>query len=114
MTRNYQHAWRLWNIDLPVVAEGWLELCCRCWDNSMNTQPTDIRTSWNWDFHVISHVHRVRVYSVNRTVDATRRRLQQLTLGTDNVEPITKPLTFALDSGEQSAEKPIWPREPED
>lgn len=29
MSEKYYHAWRLWTIDLPVDAEGWLELCVR-------------------------------------------------------------------------------------
>ena len=33
-------------MDLPVDAEGWLELVVRCWDNSMNTQPTFVRSTW--------------------------------------------------------------------
>lgn len=39
-------------MDLPVDAEGWIELCVRCWDNSLNTQPTFVRSAWNWDLHV--------------------------------------------------------------
>jgi sulfite oxidase len=46
MTEKYYHAWRLWEVDLPVDAEGWLELVVRCWDNSMNTQPTFVRSTW--------------------------------------------------------------------
>ena len=29
LSTKYYHAWRLWEIDLPVDAEGWLELCVR-------------------------------------------------------------------------------------
>lgn len=54
MTTKYYYAWRLWEIDLPVDAEGWLELCVRTWDNAMNTQPTYVRSAWNWDLHVTS------------------------------------------------------------
>jgi sulfite oxidase len=46
MTEKYYYAWRLWEIDLPVDAEGWLELVVRCWDNSLNTQPTYVRSAW--------------------------------------------------------------------
>lgn len=46
MTKKYYHAWRLWEIDLPVDAEGWLEFCVRTWDNALNTQPTFVRSAW--------------------------------------------------------------------
>lgn len=46
LSKKYYHAWRLWSIDLPVDAEGWLEFVCRCWDNSLNTQPTYVRSAW--------------------------------------------------------------------
>lgn len=46
LTNKYYHAWRLWEIDLPVDAEGWLELCVRTWDNALNTQPTFVRSAW--------------------------------------------------------------------
>lgn len=46
MTKKYFHAWRLWEIDLPVDAEGWLEFCVRTWDNALNTQPTYVRSAW--------------------------------------------------------------------
>lgn len=37
-TTRYYNGWRLWWIDLPVDAEGWIELVARCWDSSLNTQ----------------------------------------------------------------------------
>ena len=46
LSPKYYHAWRLWSIDLPVDAEGWLEMAVRCWDNSLNTQPTYVRSAW--------------------------------------------------------------------
>lgn len=46
MTKKYFHGWRLWEIDLPVDAEGWLEFCVRTWDNALNTQPTFVRSAW--------------------------------------------------------------------
>jgi sulfite oxidase len=46
LTTKYFHAWRLWEIDLPCDAEGWLELCVRTWDSSLNTQPTFVRSAW--------------------------------------------------------------------
>ncbi len=46
LSQKYYHAWRIWSIDLPVDAEGWLELVVRCWDNAINTQPTFVRSAW--------------------------------------------------------------------
>jgi len=46
LTTKYFHAWRLWEIDMPVDAEGWLEFCVRTWDNALNTQPTFVRSAW--------------------------------------------------------------------
>lgn len=42
----HYHAWRLWKIDVPVEAEGWLEFCVRTWDSSNNTEPTFVRSAW--------------------------------------------------------------------
>ena len=46
LSPKYWFAWRLWEIDLPVDAEGWLELCVRTWDDALNTQPTFVRSAW--------------------------------------------------------------------
>jgi len=46
MSTKYYYAWRLWKIELPVDAEGWIECCVRTWDNAMNTQPTYVRSAW--------------------------------------------------------------------
>lgn len=63
LSTKYFYAWRLWSIELPVDAEGWLELVVRCWgmlflaycfvsvvadfvDNALNTQPTYVRSAW--------------------------------------------------------------------
>lgn len=40
-TTRYYNGWRLWWIDLPVDAEGWIELVARCWDSALNTQVRD-------------------------------------------------------------------------
>lgn len=48
LSEKHKYAWRTWWLDLPVDAEGWLELVVRCWDNSLNTQPTEVRNTWNW------------------------------------------------------------------
>jgi sulfite oxidase len=46
MSTKYFWAWRLWEIELPVDAEGWLEFCVRTWDSANNTQPTFVRSAW--------------------------------------------------------------------
>lgn len=48
LTEKHYHAWRLWKIDLPIDAEGWIELCVRAWDSSNNTQPTFVRSAWKY------------------------------------------------------------------
>jgi len=47
MSKKYKYAWRTWHMQLPVIAEGWIEILARCWDNSLNTQPVEIRHAWN-------------------------------------------------------------------
>ncbi len=44
----HYHAWRLWTIQVPVDAEGWLEFCVRSWDSSNNTEPTYVRSAWKY------------------------------------------------------------------
>ena len=46
MSKKYYYGWRIWSIDVPVEYEGWLEFCCRTWDNALNTQPTFVRSAW--------------------------------------------------------------------
>ncbi|KAM0131298.1 hypothetical protein ACHAP3_006950 [Botrytis cinerea] len=97
LSEKYYHAWRLWEIDLPVDAEGWLELVVRCWDNSMNTQPTFVRSTWNWDLHVTSSCHRIKVFSINKSRPKTAARLQMYEkLGVPFL-PITQPGPFELE-----------------
>ncbi|MCJ1369174.1 hypothetical protein MMC20_000383 [Loxospora ochrophaea] len=100
LTQKYYHAWRLWSVDLPVDAEGWLELVVRCWDNSLNTQPTFVRSAWNWDLHVTSSCHRIKVYSVNKNKPATAKRLKELEEKGIDFYPITKPLNIDLEEDE--------------
>lgn len=101
MSTKYYYAWRLWEIDLPVDPEGWLEFCVRTWDNAMNTQPTYVRSAWNWDLHVTSSCHRIRVYSVNRSKPLTAARLKALEEHGIPLTPITKPLPIELETDEQ-------------
>jgi len=104
MTTKYYHAWRLWSIDLPVDAEGWLEFCVRTWDNSMNTQPTFVRSAWNWDLHVTSSCHRIKIYSINKTRPLTAWRLKQIEEQGATLFPITHPMEFDLESEEHYKE----------
>ena len=101
--RHY-HAWRLWKITLPVHAEGWLDLVVRAFDNACNTQPTYVRSTWNWDLHVTSSAHRIKIYSVNTSHKATADRLKQIQEHGDSLEPITKPLSFCMESDEHYKE----------
>ena len=97
LSPKYYYAWRLWSIDLPVDAEGWIDLCVRCWDDALNTQPTFVRSAWNWDLHVTSSCHRIAIYSVNKTRPATARRLEQMEREGVTLRPITRPLPFDLE-----------------
>ncbi|KAK3308490.1 Oxidoreductase, molybdopterin-binding domain-containing protein [Chaetomium strumarium] len=101
MSTKYFHAWRLWKMDLPVDAEGWLEFCVRTWDNAMNTQPTYVRSAWNWDLHVTSSCHRVKIYSINRSRPATAARLKQLEANNIPIVPITRPMPFDLETDDE-------------
>lgn len=47
-------------MDLPVDAEGWLELCVRTWDSSNNTEPTFVRSAWKY---VSSHEALLNLFS---------------------------------------------------
>ncbi|KAK8018812.1 molybdopterin binding oxidoreductase [Apiospora marii] len=100
MSTKYFHGWRLWEIDMPVDAEGWLEFCVRCWDNALNTQPTFVRSAWNWDLHVTSSCHRVKIYSMNRSKPMTAQRLKLLEEKGMSILPITRPLEIDLETDE--------------
>ncbi|PGH00925.1 hypothetical protein AJ80_09087 [Polytolypa hystricis UAMH7299] len=91
LTRKYRHAWRLWNLELPVQKEAWVELRCRCFDNAVNTQPADISEVWNWCGHLINSQHRVTIYSVNKGTEAARRGLESMSLQGVPLAPITAP-----------------------
>ncbi|KAJ9649705.1 hypothetical protein H2199_000484 [Coniosporium tulheliwenetii] len=105
MSDKYFYAWRLWEIDLPVDAEGWLEFCVRCWDNALNTQPTYVRSAWNWDLHVTSSCHRIKIYSINRSRRATAERLKFLEEKGMSITPITQPFPFDLETEEHYLEE---------
>ena len=73
----------------------------RCWDNALNTQPTYVRSTWNWDLHVTSSCHRIKVFSVNRSKAATAQRLKRLEQEGIDFHPLTKPLEIDLESDEE-------------
>ncbi len=58
----------------------------------------DIR---NWDLHVTSSCHRVKVFSVNRSHPATAKRLRLLEKKGVDLLPLTKPLEIDLESDEE-------------
>lgn len=55
----------------------------------------------NWDLHVTSSCHRIKVYSINRSRPATAARLKKLEEKGLSITPITKPLEFDLESEEE-------------
>ncbi|KAJ5805970.1 Eukaryotic molybdopterin oxidoreductase [Penicillium pulvis] len=77
LSKKGKWTWRTWEYDLPCDVEGWIEIVCRCWDNSLNTQPLNVRAAWNWGLHVTSSAHRIKVYSINKSRELTRRRLDK-------------------------------------
>ncbi|GFF56898.1 sulfite oxidase, mitochondrial [Aspergillus udagawae] len=78
LSKKGRWTWRTWEMELPCDAEGWIEIVCRCWDNSLNTQPLNVRAAWNWGLHVTSSAHRIRVYSVNKAHEATRKGIEKM------------------------------------
>lgn len=55
----------------------------------------------NWDLHVTSSCHRIKVYSINRSRPNTAARLKVLEEKGLSITPITKPLEFDLESEEE-------------
>ncbi|KAF8061663.1 Oxidoreductase, molybdopterin-binding domain-containing protein [Lyophyllum atratum] len=114
LTQKHYHAWRLWKIEVPVDAEGWLEFCVRTWDSSNNTEPTTLPgakltlprspfftlSSHSWDLHVTSSCHRIKLYSVNKTRHATAARLKDLEKRGIPFEPLTRPIEFGVETPE--------------
>ena len=100
LSKKHKFAWRTWHIDLPLDAEGWTELVVRCWDNSLNTQPTLVRSAWNWGLHVTSSCHRIKVFSINKSHEQTRARMQEFEQNRVPFMPITNPTEFRIQSDE--------------
>lgn len=100
MSEKHRYAWRTWEMDLPCDVEGWIEIVCRCWDNSLNTQPLQVRAAWNWGLHVTSSAHRVSIYSVNKAHEYTRKRLAEFDERGVPFGPITLPTEWQVQSWE--------------
>jgi len=100
LSKKYKFAWRTWHMLLPVAAEGWVEILARCWDNSLNTQPVEVRHAWNWGLHVTQSCHRIKVYSVNKTKSLTAQRLKMFEQNGESLGPITRPTEFPTQSME--------------
>ncbi|KAK3674632.1 hypothetical protein LTR78_005354 [Recurvomyces mirabilis] len=96
MSPKRKFAWRTWEIDLPCQVEGWIEIVCRCWDNSLNTQPLNVRAAWNWGLHVTSSAHRISIYSVNKTRERTKARLEDFAKRGVSFAPLTVPTERAI------------------
>lgn len=65
LTEKLPYAWRLWSIEIPVNKEGWLELCVRAWDSSLNTQSESPSASRNSESGLAPTApwHRIKIYS---------------------------------------------------
>ncbi|KAK0385538.1 hypothetical protein NLU13_6718 [Sarocladium strictum] len=116
LSPKYRFAWRTWKASVPCDHEGWTELVVRCWDNSLNTQPLSVRAGWNWGLHVTSSCHHVKIYSVNVSHEATRKRLEEFNKRGENFIPITRPTrlqTMSMDEYEE-AWKGMQPRDAEE
>jgi sulfite oxidase len=101
LSAKHKFTWRTWHMSVPCDQEGWTELVVRCWDNSLNTQPMEVRQSWNWGLHVTSSCHRIKIYSVNVSREATRKRLAEFEEHKESFLPITRPTEFKTQSLEE-------------
>ncbi|KAI0173113.1 molybdopterin binding oxidoreductase [Hypoxylon sp. FL1284] len=104
LSPKHKFAWRTWHTSLPCDVEGWIEIVVRCWDNSLNTQPTEVRNTWNWSLHVTSSAHRIKIYSVNKSKDRTKARLEEFERRGMSFVPITRPTEFPYMSWEEYEE----------
>ncbi len=55
----------------------------------------------NWDLHVTSLCHRIKLYSINTSKPATAARLKKLTGRGESILPITRPIHFDLETDEE-------------
>lgn len=116
LSLKHKFAWRTWHTWLPCDVEGWIEIVVRCWDNSLNTQPTQVRNAWNWGLHVTSSAHRIKIYSVNKAKERTRARLEEFEKRGVPFVPITRPTEFPFMTWEEYDEffKKNGPRDVEE
>ncbi|OAL25416.1 hypothetical protein AYO20_10450 [Fonsecaea nubica] len=98
LSKKGKWTWRTWSIDLPCDVEGWIEIVCRCWDSSLNTQPLTVRAAWNWGLHVTHSAHRISVYSINKTRARTAEKLKQFEATGSPLAPLTWPEEFPTQS----------------
>ncbi|KAI1742928.1 sulfite oxidase [Xylaria scruposa] len=101
LSPKHKFAWRTWHTEVPCDVEGWIELVVRCWDNSLNTQPTEVRNAWNWGLHVTSSAHRVKIYSVNKSKERTKARLEEFEKRGIDFVPITRPTEFPFQTWDE-------------
>lgn len=113
LSPKHKFTWRTFEASVPCDHEGWTELMVRCWDNSLNTQPMNVRHSWNWGLHVTSSCHRVKIYSVNASRAATRERLERFRAAEESFLPITRPTELRPMSDEEY-ERTWQTRDPRD
>ncbi|RAL09105.1 sulfite oxidase, partial [Aspergillus homomorphus CBS 101889] len=112
LSKKGKWTWRTWEMDLPCDAEGWIEIVCRCWDNALNTQPIGIRQTWNWGLHVTSSAHRIKIYSINKTRELTRKRLEKFEQMGIPLAPITRyDAVSSLTDAELEEYWKIYPRD---
>jgi sulfite oxidase len=107
LSKKGRWTWRTWFIDLPCDVEGWIEIVCRCWDNSLNTQPLSVRAAWNWGLHVTSSAHRISVYSINKSRELTAKKLKGFEMQDPEknpLAPLTWPEKFSVQSQEEYEE----------
>ena len=101
LSSKHKWTWRNWEMDLPCDVEGWVEIVCRCWDNSLNTQPLNVRAAWNWGLHVTSSAHRISVYSINKSRARTQQRLEKFQRLGVPLAPLTCPEDFQTETLEE-------------
>ncbi|EJU02593.1 molybdopterin binding oxidoreductase [Dacryopinax primogenitus] len=97
LSQKFWWAWRLFAVEVPTPAQGYLDFTVRAWDGNMNTQPTLVRDGWNWDTHVTNSCHHIQIYSVNLSDPQTALRLAQLHKHGLAFEPVHKPLEMELE-----------------
>ncbi|KAK0367867.1 sulfite oxidase [Colletotrichum limetticola] len=60
-----------------------------------------MRLHRNWDLHVTSSAHRIKVYSINKSRPATAARLKKLEENGIPIVPITLPAEIDFESDEE-------------